>query len=123
MENKKFISVVLWTIYMLMVIVILLSLASIFVSILAPTFFPDADISGFQDYIDVFAIILSFLSVALGVFSIWQSYQSGKQATKMIDSINDIKEKQDTLLVTLMSTSNISSSGTLGNWIHDDVTK
>jgi len=123
MENKKLISVAQWTIYIFLVIIVLLPLVSLFVSVLAPTFFPSADISGFKDYIDAFAIILSFLSVALGGFSIWQSHESGKQANKVLDSINDIKIKQDTLLVTLMSTSNISSSETLDNWVHDDVTK
>lgn len=97
---------------------------SLLVSVLAPTFFPSVNIDGFKSYINTFGIVLSFLSVALGVYSIWQAFASGKQATEMINSIHDLKQQQATLLVTLKSTNNISSSDTIHtSWTQDNVTK
>lgn len=84
----------------------------------------NANIDGFKSYINTFGIVLSFLSVGLGVFSIWQAFASGKQATEMIDSIHDLKQQQNLLLVTLKSTNGVSSSDTLHtSWIQDDVIK
>ena len=37
----------------------------------------NANIDGFKSYINTFGIVLSFLSVGLGVFSIWQAFASG----------------------------------------------
>ena len=86
-----------WTIYILIIIVILFTVMSLLVSVLAPTFFPSVNIDGFKSYINTFGIVLSFLSVALGVYSIWQAFASGKQATEMINSIHDLKQQHDSL--------------------------
>ncbi len=122
--DEKLKTVVQWTIYILIIIVILFTVMSLLVSVLAPTFFPSVNIDGFKSYINTFGIVLSFLSVALGVYSIWQAFASGKQATEMINSIHDLKQQQATLLVTLKSTNNISSSDTIHtSWTQDNVTK
>lgn len=122
--NERLKTVVQWTIYILIIVVILFTITSLLISVLAPTFFPSANIDGFKGYINTFGIVLSFLSVGLGVYSIWQAFASGKQATEMISSIHDLKQQQDTLLVTLKSTSEISSSDTTHtSWTRDDVIK
>lgn len=108
----------------MIILVALFTIISLLVSVLAPTFFPNANISGFKSYINTFGIVLSFSSVILGVYSIWQAFASGKQATEMINSLHDLKQQQNTLLVTLKSTNSISSSDTEHkNWTQDNVTK
>lgn len=119
-------NVIQWTIYILIVLVALFTIISLLINVLAPTFFPKVNISGFKDYINTFGIILSFLSAVLGFYSIWQSFKSGRQANEMINSIHDLKQQQETLLVILKSTDNLGTVFTNradGQWIKDDVTK
>ena len=122
--NTKLKNVIQWTIYGLLIFIVLFSIGSLIINVVAPTFFPDADISGFKDYIDQFCIILSFLSVGLGVYSIWQASESGKQATEMINSLHALKQQQDMLVVTLKSTNDlrvVSANSSNGQWVKDDV--
>lgn len=125
MMNERLKTVVQWTIYYALITISIWTFLSLMVCVLAPTVSPHTNISGFKDYVNTFAIILSFLSVLLGLFSVWQAYVSGKQSAEMINSLQDLKQRQNELLVTLKSTSSISSSGVLNrdNWMTDDVTK
>lgn len=91
--DSRFKSTVLWTFYVAVVLVGLFTLVLLGVNVLAPTFFPKADISGIKKYIDTFCVILSFLSVGLGIYSIWQSSGSGKQANEILKSIQAIEHE------------------------------
>ena len=39
-------------------------------------------------------MILSFLSAGLGIYSIWQTYESGKQANEILKSVQAIEREQ-----------------------------
>lgn len=92
--SEKFKSTLLWTIYILIVFVAASTVILIGVNVLAPTFFPNVDISGIKEYINTFCVILSFLSVGLGIYSIWQANVSGKQANEILKSIRSIESEQ-----------------------------
>lgn len=92
--SEKFKSTLLWTIYILSVFVVASTVILIGVNVLAPTFFPNVDISGIKEYINTFCVILSFLSVGLGIYSIWQANVSGKQANEILKSIRSIESEQ-----------------------------
>lgn len=116
--------VILWSLYILIVIIAIFTLISLGINVFAPTFFPSVDISGFKDYINTFCVILSFLSVGLGVFSIVQANESGKQANEMATSIQALKQQQEILLVTLKSTNNqtiVKSNQAEGEWQLDNI--
>ena len=125
MMNERLKTVVQWTIYSAFIIISVWTFISLLVCVMAPTFSPDANISGFKDYVNTFAIILSFLSVLIGMFSIWQAYVSEKQSTEMIQSLQELKQKQNEMFVTLKSTNGFSSSGVLNreSWMTDNVIK
>lgn len=120
--SEKLKSVICWTGYILATIVIIFTIFALGVKVFAPSFFPNTDISGFQDYINTFCVILSFLSVGLGLLSIWQANESNKQTTKMLETINDIKLQQEILAVSLKSQNNqniVTSNQSEGEWQPD----
>lgn len=92
--SDKFKSTLLWTMYIAMVLVGGFTIVLLGVNVLAPTFFPQANISGIKEYINTFCVILSFLSVGLGIYSIWQANGSGKQANEILKSIRAIEREQ-----------------------------
>ena len=113
-----------WTLYVSVVLIALFTVVSLGINVLAPTFFPETDISGFKDYINTFCVILSFLSVGLGIYSIWQASESSKQANEMVNSIHALKQQQELLLVTLKSTNDlkiVTTNKADGHWSQDDV--
>lgn len=122
--SGKLKNVILWTLYIVVLIIGLSAIIALGVNVLAPTFFPDADISGFKNYINTFGIILSFLSVGLGMFSIYQANISGKQAVEMLNSIQELKIQQERMLVSLKSIRDSKvgfSTSVNGQWELDDV--
>lgn len=83
--------IIAWTTYIIAITVIILTIGALIVNMLAPTLFPNVDISGIKRYIDTLCVILSFLSAALGGYSIWQANTSGKQAANILKSIEHIE--------------------------------
>ena len=81
------------------------------VNVLAPTFFPEADISGIKEYINTFCAVLSFLSVGLGIYSIWQANGSGKQANEILKSIRAIEREQHLSLGLMRVITNVVDNG------------
>lgn len=75
-------------------LVLIFTFILIGVNVLAPTLFPELNISGIKDYINTFCVILSFMSAGLGIYSIWQANLSGKQATEILNSIKSIEKEQ-----------------------------
>lgn len=115
-----------WSLYILMMIIVIVTFICLGINIIAPTFFPNTNINGFKDYINTLGVILSFLSAGLGIYSILQANVSGKQASEMINSIHELKEQQEIFLVTLKTTDNLSvvtANNPKGSWLHDDVVK
>lgn len=115
-----------WSLYILLIVVIVITFICLIINVIAPTFFPDVNIGGFKDYINTLGIIISFLSAGLGVYSILQANVSGKQAGEIIKSIHELKEQQEMLLVTLKTTDNlrvIATNTQQGTWMPDDVSK
>lgn len=92
--SEKFKSTLLWTLYVAVVLIAIFTVVLLGVNVLAPTFFPKTDISGIKEYINTFCVILSFLSVGLGIYSIWQASGSGKQANEILKSIQAIEHEQ-----------------------------
>ncbi len=115
-----------WSLYILMMVIVIITFICLGANIIAPTFFPNTNINGFKDYINTLCVILSFLSAGLGIYSILQANVSGKQASEMINSIHELKEQQEIFLVTLKTTDNLSvvaANNPKGSWLHDDVVK
>lgn len=100
--SDKLKSVVLWTLYIALVLIGLFTVILLGVNVLAPTLFPQTDISGIKEYINTFCIILSFLSVGLGMYSIWQANISSKNANEILKSIRAIERDQHLLSNDLM---------------------
>lgn len=92
--SDRFKSTLLWTFYIALVIVGVFTIILLGVNVLAPTIMPETDISGIKEYINTFCVILSFLSVGLGIYSIWQANGSGKQANEILNSIRAIEREQ-----------------------------
>ena len=92
--SEKFKSTLLWTLYVAVVLIAIFTVVLLGVNVLAPTFFPKTNISGIKEYINTFCVILSFLSVGLGIYSIWQASGSGKQANEILKSIQAIEHEQ-----------------------------
>ena len=70
-------------------------------------------------------MILSIVSVGLGMFSVWQASESSKQAGKIAGSIQALKQQQEALVVTLKSVDgiNVDSANKIGGeWEPDNVT-
>ncbi len=95
-------------------------------------FFPNQDISGIKEYINTFCVILSFLSVGLGIYSIWQASVSGKQANEILKSIQAIEYEQNiaqglmrviTNVVDNGKTIQTSDASKAGAWKQDNDTK
>ena len=98
-QLKKTIS---WTIYIVIAICIVGGvLIPAFITMIQPTFFPEADISGFISWMQTASIWVSFFSAALGGFSVWQATRSEKETKAVLDTIrqtiNTIKVGQDEL--------------------------
>ena len=68
-----------WSLYILMMIIVIVTFICLGINIIAPTFFTNTNINGFKDYINTLGVILSFLSAGLGIYSILQANVSGKQ--------------------------------------------
>lgn len=92
--SEKFKSTLLWTLYVAVVFIAVFTVVLLSINVLAPTFFPETNISGIKEYINTFCVILSFLSVGLGIYSIWQANGSGKQANEILKSIRAIEREQ-----------------------------
>ena len=125
--DPKLKKVAQWTTYFVIIFIILITVISLVVNLIAPTFFPRANISGFKAYINTAAMILSFLSAGLGFFSIWQANTSSRQAVDILNGIHEIETKQDLLTkdIISMGKQNIqrADANTSGGWKPDlDVT-
>lgn len=92
--SEKLKSTLFWTLYIALTAIGVITFIFLMINVLAPTFFPNANIDGIKDYINTFCIILSFLSIGLGFFSIWQSNEGSKQVKEILDSIIEIKTEQ-----------------------------
>lgn len=130
--SDKFKSTVLWTLYVAVVLIGIFTIVLLGVNVLAPTFFPNQDISGIKEYINTFCVILSFLSVGLGIYSIWQASVSGKQANEILKSIQAIEYEQNiaqglmrviTNVVDNGKTIQTSDASKAGAWKQDNDTK
>lgn len=84
----------MWTCYIIVLSVVLFTFVLLIADVLAPTFYPDTDISGVKQYINTFCVILSFSSVALGAYSIWQSNGSNRQVNEILQSVRAIEREQ-----------------------------
>ena len=102
--EQKLKNIICWTTYITIAFLTLITVITLCVNLVAPTFFPDKDISGFKSYINTASIILSFLSAGLAFFSIWQARESGKQATVILNEIHEIKHKQEILSKDILKT-------------------
>lgn len=127
--SDKFKSTLLWTIYIAMVLIGVFTMVLLGVNVLAPTFFPETDISGIKEYINTFCVILSFLSVGLGIYSIWQANASGKQSNEIIKAIQAIEHEQHLSKELMRVITNVVDNGNTiktsdasqnGSWKPDD---
>lgn len=97
--NKRLKKTVQWTVYLLIVILVLFTLISATVNVIAPTFFPNANIDGFKDYLNMLSVLLSVSSAMLGAYSVWQASKGGKQTRKIIESVQTLKQQQQDIML------------------------
>lgn len=127
MDNKLR-KTILWTLYFIVVFFILIGVFfPAVILMIQPICFPTTDISGFAGWIQTAGLVISFASVALGLFSV---YQASKSETEMKTVLNTIREttkvisvKQDELSMYLHAP-NIhfgDSTTQSSNWKRDDV--
>lgn len=90
-------NVIQWILAIFIVILLSMLVISAIVQMLAPTFFPSKDISGFISVINTASIFLSVISTVFGILSLIFSYQSGKQAEKILDGVSDLRKHCDTM--------------------------
>lgn len=90
---KKVIS---WSIFgiILLVVIVGVVIPSIVLTY-GPAMYPKADFSSFEDSLQYTSIVLSFASVFLGCFSIYQASVSSKEAKVLLERIDILKSKQD----------------------------
>lgn len=110
--DGRFKSTLFWTCYVVLVVVVIFTFILLGVDVLAPTFFPETNISGIKQYINTFCVILSFLSVVLGVYSIWQSNGSSKQANEILLSVQAIEREQHLSQDLMRVITNVVDNGT-----------
>lgn len=125
--SRKLKSAIQWFLFVLVVLVAIITLFSLIMVMIAPAFFKDLDISGFSNYITISNIILAFLSVGLGFFSIWQASKSNKETEKILNKIQIVQQQQEILnnRINLLTfdTSFVSAKSKPENWVPDDVTE
>ena len=102
--NERLKTVIQWSCYIGIAGYVIFILACLIIITIAPTLFPNVDVSGFREVITTAGMVLSFLSVGIGVFSIYQANISSKQTEKIVNSINVLKHQQESLVVILNST-------------------
>ena len=88
-------STILWTIYIAMVLVGGFTIILIGIGIVTPIFSLKINTSGIEEYINTFGMVLSCLSVGLGVYSIKQANGSEKQTNEILRSIQAVEREQN----------------------------
>ena len=86
-------AVSMWAVLIFILLILLMLLGSATVQMIAPTFFPEADISGFIDVIQTASVLLSVISLVSGVVSLVLSHQSGKQAEKILEGVSELNKQ------------------------------
>lgn len=119
--NKRLKNAIQWTIYVLIVLLSLFTIGVAIAIVILPVCCPAVNIESFRSYINTIGIILSCLSVGLGVYSVYQAVTSEKQAHKIIKSLQGIKKKQDILGEQLSQKYMYSTDyRTNVNWVQDE---
>lgn len=123
--NKRLKSAIQWSVFIILIIITVITLFSLVMVMVAPTWFKGLDISGFNNYIIISGIILSFLSVGMGALSIWQAKASNKESAKILDKIQIIQHQQEILNnkfdLLKFGNSFVSATSKPQNWEMDDV--
>ena len=88
-------STILWTIYIAMVLVGGFTIILIGIGIVTPIFSLKINTSGIEEYLNTFGMVLSCLSVGLGVYSIKQANGSEKQTNEILRSIQAVEREQN----------------------------
>lgn len=125
--NKDLKKVISWTLFIIILTIIIISLIASIINMIQPTFFPEVDISGFKNYTNAISVLLSFLSAGLGMFSIWQSNLSSQQSVEILNGIKDIEKEQKYISNNIMSVNQHNIERTDANeknkWRQDTVYK
>lgn len=96
--SDKLKNTIQWSMYFAIMAVLLITIfIPIVVNMLAPTWFPCADISGFNNISNISGSLLSFFSVCLAVFSIWQAKTSSTQMNRVLNKLTVIQNQQEAI--------------------------
>lgn len=94
--NEKSKNIVMWMLFGFFVLVIVIFLIiPLIVQMLQPTFYPETDISGFTNILNITGYVIGFLSAVLGVYSILQAQKSNKQVEQILNTVKDIQKQQE----------------------------
>lgn len=103
-----------WSIYIVAIAALLITIfIPLIVNMLAPMWFPQADISGFNKVTNISGSLLSLLSVGLAVLSIWQAKSSSSQMNQVLNKLTVIKNQQEAIKLAVKQ--NSYSRGTMPN--------
>ena len=86
---EKFKHLIMYTVYAVIVLLTLIFVASFVITMIQPSFFPDTDISGFQDVVSIVSMILGVVSAFLAIYSVYASIQSTKELKQMLKDAED----------------------------------
>ena len=100
--SQRLKSTIQWFAVIIAIIVVVFGvLVPLGVTMLKPTFFPGADISGFTSCIQQLSIVLSFASAGLSVVAIFQSSENNKETRQTLvtikETVDGVRTSQDHL--------------------------
>lgn len=88
--------VVSWSIFGIILLVVIVGvIIPCIILTYGPALYPDSDFSSFEDSLQFTSIILSFASVFLGGFSIYQASVSSKETKVLQERVDTLKSKQE----------------------------
>lgn len=121
--SKTLKNVIQWTLF---ATIILLVVFMVFVPIVFEIFFPDSpNIENIRSLTSNLGLVVGFLSVGLGLFSIYQANVGSKQVDKVLENVKEIAKTQDAMFSKLseIRTSVVFSqkSGSAEDWYKDNV--
>lgn len=99
---EKFKQLIMYTSYIVIVLFLFVLLSASVVTMIQPTFFPDTDISGFKNIVNIINTLFGIVSAALAIYSLYASVKSTddlkaalrESEERLIKEVDGIKSNQ-----------------------------
>ncbi len=87
--SGKFKTLIMYTVYVVILVLLFIFVASFVITMIQPTLFPNTDISGFKDGVAIVSMILGLVSAFLAIYSVYSSIQSTRELKQMLKDAED----------------------------------